>query len=311
MYAAGEADLQGLQKSEFLNFNRFKLKDQEIIQSYIDRFKPESCEYNFSNLYAWQDAYEMSWAFYQKRLVIYDGISPCAFFPLGEYFYPEELVILSLNFINAGMNPGFSLVTSDYLKKFPEIENYYTIKEERNNSEYIYDVDSLCELAGIKLHKKRNLISQFKRSNPDFEVHPLKGEYRYRAMEFVQDLLNRRKKSSDTLDKEFCAMKSSFDNFDRLGLDGLAITIKDRFIAFSVFSKLNHSTYDIQFEKSDMDFKGAAQVINHETAKFLKDRCQYLNREQDLGIKGLRQAKMSYVPERLITPYSLIFNPQN
>ncbi|MBU8910222.1 MAG: DUF2156 domain-containing protein [Desulfobacterales bacterium] len=310
MYAAG-AILQESQKIKFPKFNRFALNDRDLIQTYIDTFKPFSCEYNFSNLYAWQDAYRLSWTLYQERLLIYDGISQCAFMPLGEDFSPEELVILSLNLKNAGLTSEFSLLTSDYLKKFPEIGNYYTVKEERDHSEYIYDVDSLCELTGTKLHKKRNLISQFKRDNPDFEVHLLNGEYRQKALGLAQDQLNRRKKRSNTLDRESRALEASFDHFEELRLEGLVITVRNKMVAFSVFSELNHSTYDIQFEKSDMNFKGAAQVINHETAKHLKHKCQYLNREQDLGIKGLRQAKMSYDPVELITPYSLVFTPMN
>jgi hypothetical protein len=306
-----EAVLQEPQKIKFPGFNPFALKDRELIQSYIDRYKPFSCEYNFSNLYAWQDAYKLSWTLYQERLLIYDKISQCAFMPLGKDFCPKELVTLSLNLRTVGLTPEFSLVTPDYFKKFPEIENYYIIKEEPDYAEYIYDVDKLCELTGIKLHKKRNLISQFKRSYPDFEVHRLKGEYKYKALRLAQNLMDRHKSISNTLNQEFCAIKASFDHFNQLGLEGLVVTIEGRVIAFSVFSELKHSTYDIQFEKSDMDFKGAAQVINHETAKYLKDKCQYLNREQDLGIKGLRQAKMSYEPEKLIKTYSLIFAPSN
>ena len=311
MYATGEVVLQKPQKSGLPKFNCFTLKDQELIQTYIDTFKPMSCEYNFSNLFAWQDVNKMSWSLYQERLLIYNGILQSAFMPLGEDFYPEELVILSFNLKKAGLTPDISLVTLNYLKKFPEIENYYTVKEERDYAEYIYDVNSLCDLNGIKLHKKRNLISQFKRSYPDFEVHLLNGEHKYKAMGLAQDQLKRRKKRSQTLDQEFYAIQTSFDYFDELGLEGLVLTLKSKVVAFSVFSKLNHSTYDIQFEKADTDYKGAAQVINQETAQYLKDKCLYFNREQDLGIKGLRQAKMSYDPVELNTPHSLIFNPPN
>jgi uncharacterized protein len=311
MYSAREAVLQKVQKSRFLKFNRFTLKDQGLIQAYIDTFKPASCEYNFSNLFAWQNASKISWTLYNQRLLIYDEISQCAFMPLGEDLYPEDLVILSLNMKNAGFVPNFSLVTLDYLKKFPEIKNYYQIKEERDDAEYIYDVESLCELTGIKLHKKRNLISQFKRTYPDFKVYLLNEDFKDKAQGLAQKIMKRRKKISKTLDQEFDAIKTSFENFDQLGLEGLVLTLENSVVAFSVFSKLKHSTYDIQFEKSNPDFKGAGQVINQETARYLKDKCKYLNREQDLGIKGLRQAKMSYEPLRLITPYSLIFNPSN
>lgn len=311
MYRAEAVLLDPPEKIRFLKLNRFDLKDRELIQTYIDTFNPLSCEYNFSNLFAWQDAYQLTWSLYQERLLIYDGVSQCGFMPLGEDVSPEELVLLSLNLKSMGLTPDFSLVTPDYLRKFPGIETYYEVKEERDYAEYIYDVNSLCELTGTKLHKKRNLISQFKRSYPDFEVHPLKGEYNSKSLELARELMKRRQQHSKTLDQEFDALKISLDHFEDLGLEGLAITIGSRVVAFSVFSQLRHSTYDIQFEKSDTDFKGAAQVINHETALYLKDKCSCLNREQDLGIKGLRQAKLSYEPLKLITLYSLIFSPPN
>ncbi len=311
MYRAEAVLLDPPEKIRFPKLNRFALKDRELIQTYIDTFNPVSCEYNFSNLFAWQDAYQLTWNLYQERLLIYDGVSQCGFMPLGEDVSPEELVLLSLNLKSMGLTPDFSLVTPDYLRKFPGIETYYEVKEERDYAEYIYDVNSLCELTGTKLHKKRNLISQFKRSYPYFEVHPLKGEYKSKTMELARELMNRRKQHSKTLDQEFDALKISLDHFEDLGLEGLAITIGNRVIAFSIFSQLSRSTYDIQFEKSDTNFKGVAQVINHETALYLKDKCSCLNREQDLGIKGLRQAKLSYEPLKLITLYSLIFSPPN
>ncbi len=310
MYSS-QAVLQITQKSRFPKFNRFALEDQELIQEYIDIFNPESCEYNFANLFAWQDDYRLFWTLYQERLLIYEETSKCSFMPLGENFLPEELVILSLNLKNAGLNPDFNLASSTYLEKFPGIEKYYLVKEERDYSEYIYKTESLSDLTGKKLHKKRNLISQFKRSYPGVEVHLLKKENKNNVLELSKRLLNKHQMPSKTLDEEMNAIKISLDHFERLSLEGLILTMGEKIIAFSVFSRLNHSTYDIQFEKSDSDYKGAAQVINQATATYLKNKCLYLNREQDLGIKGLRQAKMSYQPMELITPYSLTFSPPN
>ena len=310
MYTSGTV-LQGSNKTDGLKFNEFSLKDIKLIKSYVDAFNPLSCEYNFSNLFTWQEAYRLSWTLYRERLLIYDGLSQYAFMPIGKALLPEEMVMLSISLKNVGRAPDFCLATPDYLKKFPGIEKYYTIKKEPDAAEYIYDVNRLCELTGSKLHKKRNLISQFKRTHPDFEVCFLTGDYKSRALALAQELMNRQKRYSKTLDHEFYAIKKSFEHFELLSLEGLVITIGEKVVAFSVFSQLGHSTYDIQFEKSDMDFKGAAQVINHETAKYLKNKCRYLNREQDLGIKGLRQAKMSYEPVHLITPYSLAFTPLN
>ncbi len=297
-----------------LKFRQFNLKDRTTIQSFIDDFQPMSCEYSFANLFAWQDVSKLSWTTYKGRLLIYDaGDYQCSFMPLGRDFSPIELAGLSQKLKQIGLSPDFCIAGSKYINKFIAIEYYYNIREQRDYAEYIYDVKKLAKLTGTKLHKKRNLIAQFKRSYPDFKVDTLKKEYNTKIIDFSQNFMNKLNKQlkisvqAKTAVQEFNALKKAFEYFDELELEGLIISIKGQIIAFSIFSKLNSFTYDIQFEKADNNFKGASQVINHETAKRLENSCKYLNREQDLGINGLRQSKMSYEPLKLINPHILKF----
>ncbi|MBA3013242.1 MAG: DUF2156 domain-containing protein [Proteobacteria bacterium] len=283
----------------------FKLGDRELVQSFIDRFPPLSCEFNFTNLFCWQEVYKYSWFSHRGRLIIYDGVNNCMFMPLGEDFPVDELLSLSHHLVGMGHEPSIGIVPGDYIETHPDIERFYTIQEERDHAEYIYRVDSLVELNGIKLHKKRNLIAQFNRRNPDCSARPLKGDDLKLSCDFARNLLDARKKKSKDLEDEFSAIEKAFENFECLGFEGMGLWVKERMVAFCVFSRLTHDTYNIQFEKSDTAFKGAAQVINQETAKYLQDKCVYINREQDLGIKGLRQAKLSYEPERLFIPHVL------
>ena len=290
-----------------LKFDQFGLKDKKIIQSFIDTYQPWSCEYNFANLFTWQKKSKLSWTIYENRLLVYDGIEKSSFMPIGKVLTPEELALLSKYLKKSGFMPDFRLATSEYLNKFPDIEEYYTVKEDRDNAEYIYDVNKLSELTGRKLHKKRNLISQFKRNCPGFKTGQQTKAYKQKALLLARHFMNRSDKSSNTLEQEYSALKAAFACFDELDMGGVVISIGDTLAAFSIFSRLNNETYDIQFEKADIHLKGASQAINRETAKYLKDRCRYLNREQDLGIAGLRQAKISYEPVKIITPYALIF----
>jgi hypothetical protein len=127
-------------------------------------------------------------------------------------------------------------------------------------------------------------------------------------LELTQSILNASKKKVKTLQMEYAALEQALDIIDSSRMDGLAITVDEKLVAFSIFSRLTPSTYDIHFEKSDLSFKGAAQVINHETAKYLQGKYEYVNREQDLGIKGLRQAKQSWDPHLVFKPYLLSFS---
>jgi hypothetical protein len=289
----------------FPTAGRFELTDRQMVQIYIDKYLPESCEYNFANLFCWQEIYNYSWRLFKGRLVIYDGVNQCAFMPLGEPLPPDDLAELARELMRDGLVPDIGLVQKDYLEEYPRCEQYFSIHPERDYGEYIYDVEKLCRLNTPKLHKKKNLISQFERIYPDFQVTLLTPEKQVMAQNMARDQLNRQKPVSETLAAEFEAIKKAFMHFDALGLEGLALMVGDRMAAFSIFSPLTPDTCNVQFEKSDFDFKGAAQMINQQTALYLKDRYKYINREQDLGIRGLRQAKKSYEPETILIPHTL------
>ncbi len=305
---------QGLKNNEIpelSNFNSIEMDDRKITQKYCDDFQPLSCEYSFANIYCWQEPCNMSWSIYNKRLMIYDGSNKCTFFPLGKEMTPEALALFSLEMKNNAMGSNLGIVPSQYLEKYPEIEQFYMVTEERDSAEYIYSVDALCELKGSKLHKKKNLISQFKRKYPNYSVKMISGDLKNKAMKLADEIFNGHERFLNGIEDEHIALLKALDDFDGIGLQGLVLMLGNDMVAFSIFSRLTHNTYDIHFEKSCYKFKGAAQVINHETAKYLKGKCQYLNREQDLGIKGLRQSKMSYNPENLFKVHTLVLKHSN
>lgn len=291
-----------------LKFTRVTLADQKTFLSFVDQYQPMSCEYSFANLFVWQEMSNVFWTIYRERLLIYDADDyKCAFMPLGPDFSPDELAGLSEKLKSQGLVPDFCLTDDRYLKQFPEIDQYYQLEKEPDAADYIYDVRKLASLAGRKLHKKRNLIAQFKRMYPGFIVKRLTRGYIPKVLAFSEKLIKEMESPSEKLVHEYQALKKACTHFEQLDLDGLMIRYRDHIAAFSIFSRLNATTFDIHFEKVDKRFKGAAQLINQETAKYLREDCLYLNREQDLGIKGLRQAKMSYEPLTILLPCRLKF----
>lgn len=301
-------------KNEVPEFPRFKsveLGDKQTIQSYIDKFQPESCEYSFVNIYCWREPYNNLWCIYKNRLVIYDSVNQCSFLPIGKEMTPEELVLFSQDMKKAGMGQNVGVVTSSYIESYPELKNSYQIINERDFAEYVYDVDSLCHLKGRKLHKKKNLISQFHRKYPNFNLKLVENNLQHRIARLADEIYNSHERFLPGIENEHIALMEALDNFEALKLEGLILMIGNDLVAFSIFSPLTSDTYDIHFEKSCHQFKGAAQVINQETAKLLKKKCKYINREQDLGIKGLRQVKMSYNPATVFDIHTLIFHQNN
>ena len=302
-----KTELVSSSKVVFPNFSSVEHDDKQLFQNYIETYQPQSCEYSFANIHGWKEPCDTSWTLYNGRLVIYDGSNRCSFFPLGEEMTPEELVQFSLEMKKSGRSADIGLVLSNYIEKYPLLKDAYAIVEDRDAAEYIYSVDALCELKGSKLHKKKNLISQFKRKYSNISINPMTADAIDDVRLLADQIYNSHERFLPGIENEHIALMSSLDHFERIGLEGLCLRVGDVLVAFSIFSQLNQDTYDIHFEKSCFMFKGAAQAINHETAKFLRTKCRYLNREQDLGIQGLRQAKKSYEPESLLKVYNLTF----
>jgi len=293
----------------FPMFKCIEIEDRDIISRYAREFDLTSCEYSFANLYSWKDVHERSWCLYRDRLLILDSTNDHLFLPAGRPLPAEELGYLSGELQRRGMSGSISMVPEAYLARHPDLAKFYTIKKRRDHADYIYSVEKLISLRGKKLHKKRNLIAQFKRSWPNYTVVPIAGEVKQACWKLAQSLMAQNLNISRTIREEHLALQRAFSNFERIGVEGLAILVAGKLAAFSVFSRLNDKMFDIHFEKSDQAYKGAAQVINNETAAFLAPRCEFINREQDLGIEGLRQAKRSYNPERIESPYRLTYRP--
>ena len=289
------------------DFKTFSLKDRNLIHGFLDQYEPVSCEYSFFNLFCWQKGYDLCFCLYKERLLILDKSDNYFLMPLGKTLAPKILAELSHNMKKLGKACDIAVVPHEYLIENPQIINYYSAAPQKDSDEYIYSVKKLADLKGKKLQKKKNLISQFKRKYPAFCVKRIQGPLIKESLTLARNILDTNKGRIKSLQKEYAALKQALGIIDRSLMNGLAITVEGKVVAFSIFSRLTPSTYDIHFEKSDLSFKGAAQIINHETAKYLKDTCEFVNREQDLGIKGLRQAKQSWDPHLVFKPYLLTF----
>jgi hypothetical protein len=97
---------------------------------------------------------------------------------------------------------------------------------------------------------------------------------------------------------EIKAIENALEMWNQLPIEGIIICLDHKIAAYSIFSPQTADMATVHFEKFDPDKKGSAQIINWETARYLQDRYKWINREQDIGLEGLRQAKLSYAPDR-------------
>lgn len=282
------------------------LADRLAFTTRVARHAPFSCEYNFLNFLCWSELYDNRLAETPDRLYLHDNVSGNLLMPLGEGVTVEELWHCSRELAAHGYGAKIALVPDEFMAANPQVRELFDVEREEDYGDYIYSTRKMLELKGEKLHKKKNLVSQFQRFYPNHQIVPVRP-----LLDECFALSSRlnRALDSETAEEELVAIREVFSNFDAVGAEGLALMVEGVLVAFAVFSRQTPVLYTTHFEKADHEFKGSTQAMTQATAAFLLDKCELVNREQDLGIPGLRKAKRSYCPEFLHMTSSLTPKP--
>ncbi len=288
----------------FADFREVGLDDRQIIQEYISRRNPMSCEQNYCNMYNWSPGYQYRWMVHEDRLIVRLDAEGLLLFPCGEYFPPEKLASLADVMLDHGLEGTVYDVPPEYLAAWPDYECYFAATTTEDSWDYIYSTAKLETLSGPKLRKKRNHISHFEREYPNWKVIPLTDETVIDFERFIARYYEG-VPFQEMLDEDYLALEMALKFYAFTGTEGLALHNGEQVVAIAMFSRQNSETYTIHFEKSDLEVPGASQMINLQTARFLRERCRYINREQDMGIPGLRHAKRSYDPEFMLKNFTL------
>lgn len=291
---------------ELESFRDIELQHKDFLNSYFYKYNCVISSYNFANLFMWGRLHKYKWSLFQGRIVIYTDIDHLAVMPLGEPVSASDILHLSDALISQGRKGNFSFVPVDFVDKNRELlENHFHIESDENNADYVYSTKKLFELSGKKLQKKKNLLSQFQRQYPNYACHRINQDHFDECIDLNEKWCEDKSCKIVSFAYETEALRVGCSHCHELELDGLIILVQDQVIAFTVFNRQNENMALVHFEKYDREIKGAGQAINWEAAKYLKDQYEFVNREQDLGIEGLRQAKQSYTPEYLVLTYRL------
>ena len=300
-----------------IEFKQPALKDQDWVEGLLARGDERGCEYNFSTLYLWCHAFHVEIAqvegFFTERLCAPNG---CHYlFPVGSGDLSAALKLLEEDSRSRGVPFSLTGVNPEDKEKLEELwPGRFRYAANRFSFDYLYTVDKLADLAGKKLHGKRNHIHRFEENWPDWTFEVLTGEnmaecaamaeewYRCNAGEGESDMLD------DSLAEEAKAIRKGMEHFDTLKLEGGLIRAGGQVVAFTMGDKLhpNSDTYNVHFEKAFGDIQGAYAIVNREFARWVRahhPEIRYLNREEDMDIEGLRRAKESYYPDLMVEKY--------
>jgi hypothetical protein len=175
-----------------------------------------------------------------------------------------------------------------------------TLIENRDYFDYVYLASDLANLPGSGYGKIRNRLNKFKK-NYEYSTEAINEENMNEVNEFLKRWCLWKDCDSDVvLANERKAIIYSMSHFYDLDLSGLLIRINENVEAIAVYERMNHDTAIVHYEKGSPYFDGIYKAINKETANILQKDFKFINREEDMGIPGLRKAKMSYHPHHMI-----------
>lgn len=293
-------------------FKDIEIDCKNILDKYFDLVDYEACEYCFTTLYMWKDLYN-------TKYYVEDDFAIVA----GEY-ENKGFIILPLA-KKENMNKAFDFIIKNFEKEHKQIHlkainkevveylqsvygDRFEYIEERNNFDYIYDGESLRTLAGRKNQKKRNHLNSFVKEYGDRVEYKKLEEADFDECINLLKEWSKDKDESIELDSEFKAIKRIFKNYKKLK-DTLKISgiyIDSKLEAFSIGEMLNDNMAVIHVEKANADIRGLYPYINQQFLLNEFSDVEFVNREEDLGIEGLRKAKLSYHPVKFAEKYTVI-----
>lgn len=199
-------------------------------------------------------------------------------------------------------------VSERFLKDHSGFAGSFSAHEDRAVSNYLYSAAALAELRGRKYSKKRNLISQAKNLYA-WSCQPLTASLAADGFKVLDSILEEERPVVEgMLKRELSALECTLRRFEALEQQGLLIYVDGRPVAFSIYEAISPTTVAIHFERALRSYKGLYQVVNWETSKVIAAQgFEFINREEDLGDPGLRDAKLSYYPVEMVPAYELIF----
>ncbi len=173
----------------------------------------------------------------------------------------------------------------------------FSFTTNRDHFDHLYPVEQLAELAGKKLQAKRNHINRFAAEHPDWRTEPISEQNLALCRSCAHRWLA--KHGDKDAAREFGILEQAMDCMRELELEGLLLLDGNEPLAFSMGNRITEKVFDVNFEKADADVQGSFALVNREMARMVRDRypqVELLNREEDMGVPGLRKAKESYRP---------------
>ena len=268
-----------------MKFREFTLNDMTS----FDRYKTICSDYLFSYLSMYQNLYKLKMAEKDGAIMICSDMTTTNFFmPLGDTKQGIKLVLKYCKENN--INPVFSKIPENSLDVFKAFN--FHIEKDRDSFDYIFKNADFLEYKGKEFRNQRNnLYSYLKTSTPVFETN-IKA-YRDRCKEFTLKYHNSLQKLEPTF--------KMLDNIELFDLKGGVVVNGGEVSAFCLYEKLSDEMIISHVELTDNSHRGIHAYLVNELAKTISEK--YINKEDDMGIPGLRRFKETYNPHHMLKKY--------
>lgn len=295
-----------------LEFHEIKIEDGIWARPLLEQSNRQACGYSFANLFTWSQIYRTMITRFEDMVIVKctlpDDVpgSPYLYlFPAGRGDKKAAVREILQDASTKGRLPRFySLTEEDKLWMEETYPDIFTFSANRAEWDYLYEVQDLQNLPGKKYQKKRNHVSRFLREHPDYQFEAITPKNIEEIKEFNRQWVHLYENEQDIgILREHTAVNLGLEYFEELKLVGGLIRVDGKIVAFTYGSKISDTVFDTHVEKALYDMNGAYNIINREFARTFLSEYQYINREDDTGDEGLRQAKLSYQPAVLLEKY--------
>jgi len=293
-------------------FRKIEMTDKQLMDQYFDVFNSGVSELSFTNIYSWREKYRFKFAIIEDFLWIMNETKEGKVYfspPIGDYSKDLKKSIERVKHYCRANAIDFIIkkASEDIKNQILEIEGFkYEVDTTRDASDYLYLFEDLLELSGNKFHKKKNRVNKFKKTYDNWSYEIINQENIDSCRRFADQWCKKNNCNGvENLMHERKAIKEVLDHYENLNCNGGIIRIKGEIAGFTISEALNDHTIVIHFEKADTSYSGIYNILSNEHLKHIDQKFEYVNREQDLGIEGLRRSKLSYHPIRLIDKYKI------
>ena len=282
-----------------LDFQPVKKELLQEYKAYYDYNGALGCEFNFVNAYLWNEQYLL-------RIAFYDGTLIKAYFRdeqrVWGYCMPSGKNVrgaIDAVFRDAEERGQQAMIAYMSRRERDELDALYPgrfrFTEDPDNRDYIYTSHDLAVLPGKKFHAKRNHISKFYRTYADDARFSTLDRGNLDDAIKVMELWCAENGIDPKSHGEYKVFAKACEDFEALGLHGAVLYVHEQPVAMTLGCEISDVCFDVMFEKALRAYDGVYAVINNEFSKTLT-KYTYINREEDMGMEGLRKAKLSYNP---------------